>query len=79
VLGDWIGVVANADHASLGQVFFDTGSHYVPSLLVGWATVLGAGSCFPATRRSDHAPFWDYGYPALLVTDTRSPRELGTR
>jgi hypothetical protein len=21
-------------------------------------------------RRSDHAPFWDYGYPAILVTDT---------
>jgi hypothetical protein len=24
----------------------------------------------PETRLSDHAPFWDRGYPALLITDT---------
>ncbi len=28
------------------------------------------GLAIPATRRSDHASFWDCGYPALMVTDT---------
>lgn len=28
------------------------------------------GTLLPATRLSDHSPFWDAGYPALLVTDT---------
>ncbi|NEP22928.1 M28 family peptidase, partial [Moorena sp. SIO3I6] len=28
------------------------------------------GVIVPQTRLSDHAPFWDQGYPALMVTDT---------
>jgi hypothetical protein len=24
----------------------------------------------PDTRRSDHAPFWDNGYRAIMLTDT---------
>ncbi len=28
------------------------------------------GLVFPATRLSDHSPFWDEGFPALLITDT---------
>jgi len=28
------------------------------------------GWIVPETRLSDHSPFWDKGYPALLVTDT---------
>jgi aminopeptidase YwaD len=24
----------------------------------------------PQTRRSDHSPFWDRGYRAMMVTDT---------
>jgi hypothetical protein len=28
----------------------------------------------PDTRRSDHAPFWDAGYKALMVTDTANMR-----
>ncbi|MGF1512680.1 MAG: M28 family peptidase [Elainellaceae cyanobacterium] len=34
-------------------------------LLAGWR-----GQVVPASRRSDHVPFWDLGYPALMVTDT---------
>jgi Zn-dependent M28 family amino/carboxypeptidase len=37
-------------------------SHWLP---VGWR-----GALVPASRRSDHAPFWDEGYRAILVTDT---------
>ncbi len=32
------------------------------------------GKLVPDTRRSDHAPFWDRGYPAILVTDTANLR-----
>ena len=28
------------------------------------------GRVLPATRLSDHASFWDAGWPALMVTDT---------
>ena len=32
------------------------------------------GRPLPATRRSDHAPFWDEGYNAIMVTDTADLR-----
>ena len=28
------------------------------------------GRTIPAVRLSDHSPFWDAGYNALMVTDT---------
>ena len=28
----------------------------------------------PDTRRSDHASFWDLGFPAIMVTDTANMR-----
>jgi hypothetical protein len=28
------------------------------------------GLAIPATRLSDHAPFWDAGYKAMMITDT---------
>ncbi len=39
-----------------------------------WLPVINKGKQIPATRRSDHAPFWDAGYPAILVTDTADLR-----
>ncbi|MBI4373136.1 MAG: M20/M25/M40 family metallo-hydrolase [Candidatus Omnitrophica bacterium] len=38
------------------------------------------GIFLPAVRWSDHSPFWDAGYPALLITDTsffRNPHYHG--
>lgn len=32
------------------------------------------GNLVPDTRRSDHAPFWDAGYGAVMVTDTANLR-----
>jgi Zn-dependent M28 family amino/carboxypeptidase len=28
------------------------------------------GLLLPQTRFSDHAPFWDAGFPAVMITDT---------
>ena len=35
-----------------------------------WLPVPNRGAALPATRMSDHAPFWDCDYPAMMVTDT---------
>lgn len=35
-----------------------------------WLPIVQQGHLVPATRLSDHAPFWDVGYPALMLTDT---------
>jgi len=35
-----------------------------------WLPVPNRGAAIPATRLSDHAPFWDCGYRAMMVTDT---------
>lgn len=39
-----------------------------------WLPVPLKGMPLPTTRRSDHAPFWDYGCPALMITDTADLR-----
>jgi len=35
-----------------------------------WLPVPNRGLIVPQTRLSDHASFWDLGYPAMMVTDT---------
>lgn len=39
-----------------------------------WLPMVNRGMPLPATRRSDHAPFWDAGYNAIMVTDTADLR-----
>ena len=39
-----------------------------------WLPVPNRGLLVPDTRRSDHAPFWDNGDPAIMVTDTANMR-----
>ncbi|MBF2074778.1 MAG: M20/M25/M40 family metallo-hydrolase [Synechococcales cyanobacterium C42_A2020_086] len=39
-----------------------------------WLPAGQRGQIVPDTRRSDHAPFWDQGYRALMVTDTANLR-----
>ncbi|MGB3512226.1 MAG: M28 family peptidase [Microcoleaceae cyanobacterium] len=39
-----------------------------------WLPVPNRGLIVPDTRRSDHAPFWDRGYKAMMVTDTANMR-----
>ncbi len=66
--GDFIALVGNL--RTLGDLFrlrntirkSGTPSELLP--------VPNKGKIVPATRRSDHAPFWDAGYPAMMVTDT---------
>jgi Zn-dependent M28 family amino/carboxypeptidase len=39
-------------------------------VLSEWLPVPNRGVMVPQTRCSDHASFWDKGYPAMMVTDT---------
>ncbi|HEY9626412.1 MAG TPA: M28 family peptidase [Coleofasciculaceae cyanobacterium] len=39
-----------------------------------WLAAGRRGLMVPDSRRSDHAPFWDAGYPALMVTDMANLR-----
>jgi len=66
--GDFIALIGNLrtlpDLLRLRNSFRQSGtkSEFLP--------VVNQGKIFPPTRQSDHAPFWDAGYPAIMVTDT---------
>ena len=67
--GDFIGVVGNWRSATMLRRIA-LSMRQVRGLPVETLTVLGNGFLVPQVRLSDHSPFWDLGYPALLVTDT---------
>jgi hypothetical protein len=67
--GDFIGVIGNWSSGRLLRKFARE-MRKVPGLPVETLSVPGNGGFIPAVRLSDHSPFWDAGYPALMVTDT---------
>jgi Zn-dependent M28 family amino/carboxypeptidase len=77
--GDFIGVIGNWNSASLLRRFARQ-MRQVRGLPVETLSVPGNGGLIPAVRLSDHSPFWDAGYPALMITDTsffRNPHYHG--
>lgn len=68
--GDFIAVVGNEPSAQLAQSLAEGMKQNVPSLKVETLVVPGTGENFSEVRLSDHAPFWDAGIPAVMVTDT---------
>jgi Zn-dependent M28 family amino/carboxypeptidase len=68
-LGNYLGLAANRHSHQLLQDIANA-MRTVPDLPVETMILPGNGWVFPESRLSDHAPFWDRGYPALLVTDT---------
>ncbi len=77
--GDFIGIIGNWRSAALLKSFAGA-MRQIAGLPVETLTVLGNGFLVPQVRLSDHAPFWDLGYPALLLTDTafmRNPHYHG--
>lgn len=73
-MGNFLGVVGNPEAAELKKRFERAAGRYVPDLPLIGLLVPDAGHVFPDTRRSDHSPFWDAGYPALMMTDTANFR-----
>ena len=80
-VGDFIAVVGNENSRELVEGFARSIDRYRLPLPYELFVVPGAGEVLPDTRRSDHAPFWDNGYKAVMVTDTtnfRNPNYHGS-
>jgi aminopeptidase YwaD len=69
-VGDFIGLVGNRKAGGIMDAFQTAASKHVPRLKVVTHRVLMRGLFLIHTRFSDHAPFWDAGYPAVMITDT---------
>lgn len=73
-VGDFLGVIGNEASRDLVTAIMSCRSATVPSLKMIPLTVPGRGELLPDTRRSDHAAFWDQGFPAIMLTDTANFR-----
>jgi len=69
-VGDFLAIVGNTASAALAAAVEGAARERVPDLKTVALTVPGNGELLPDTRRSDHAAFWHYGYPAVMLTDT---------
>ena len=68
-VGDFIAVVGNQNSGPLIEHFV-TAFNSVNSLPVESLQVPDNGLPLAPTRLSDHSPFWDAGFSALMITDT---------
>lgn len=68
-VGNFIGVVGNDRSRALLEAFV-RGMKTTSDLPVEFLVVPDNGESIPESRLSDHAPFWEAGYRALMVTDT---------
>jgi Zn-dependent M28 family amino/carboxypeptidase len=74
--GDFIALVANQASAAVSRTMVEAINRHGIPLPHLELVVPGNGELVPDTRRSDHAPFWDQGFPAIMITDStnfRSP------
>jgi hypothetical protein len=74
--GNFVAVVGNERSKELIDAFVRAVKRYRCDLPHVVLAVPGNGELLPDSRRSDHAPFWDEGFRAVMVTDTtnfRSP------
>jgi Zn-dependent M28 family amino/carboxypeptidase len=77
--GDFIGVIGNWNSSAFLNKFARQ-MRQVQGLPVETLSVPGNGTLLPEVRLSDHSPFWDHGYAALMITDTaflRNPHYHG--
>jgi len=73
-VGDFLAIVGNSASASLANAFKRAAAREARELKTISLVVPAKGERLPDTRRSDHAAFWHYGYPALMLTDTANFR-----
>ena len=73
-VGDFLAIVGNTASAGLANAVETAANQQVPDLKTVSLLVPGNGEMLPDTRRSDHAAFWHYGYPADMLTDTANFR-----
>ncbi len=72
--GDFLAIVGNEASRSLVNQLEQEAQRQAAPLKTLSLVVPGRGEAMPHTRRSDHASFWDAGYPAVVLTDTANFR-----
>jgi aminopeptidase YwaD len=75
-VGDFLAIVGNTASAALVAAVENAAKERVRDLKTIALMVPGNGELLPDTRRSDHAAFWHYGYPAVMLTDTANFHNL---
>ncbi len=70
-VGDFLALLANRHSNAIGEALLDLAASYVPGFpVVALKMYLGIERLIKDLHRSDHAPFWEAGIPALMWTDT---------
>ena len=72
--GDFLAIVGNEASRPLVDQLEQEAQRSAAKLKSLSLVVPGRGEAMPHTRRSDHASFWDVGYPAVMLTDTANFR-----
>ncbi len=70
----FLAIVGNEAARSLVRQLEQEAQRHEAKLKTLSLVVPGRGETMPHTRRSDHASFWDAGYPAVVLTDTANFR-----
>jgi Zn-dependent M28 family amino/carboxypeptidase len=66
--GDFIALVGNL--TAIPDLLFLSRHMRATGVPCQWLPAIDGGKLIAVTRFSDHAPFWDRGYRAMMVTDT---------
>jgi hypothetical protein len=69
-VGDFIAIIGNERSKQLLEKVRSTFKTQVPDLPSEFLIVSGNGEGMEEVRLSDHSPFWDHGFQALMITDT---------
>ncbi len=72
--GNFLSIIGNDASQGLMATIARNAQAINPPLPVVTLAVTASGEQLPDVRRSDHAAFWDHGYPAVMLTDTANFR-----
>jgi Zn-dependent M28 family amino/carboxypeptidase len=73
-VGNFLGIIGNEASRNLVATVEGSARRFSSQLPTLALTVPSRGETLPDVRRSDHAAFWDEGYPAVMLTDTANFR-----
>lgn len=70
-VGNFLALLANGPSNAMAEELLGLAARYIPDTPVAALKVyLGLEKAFDHLNRSDHAPFWNAGIPAIMWTDT---------
>jgi Zn-dependent M28 family amino/carboxypeptidase len=72
--GNFLGIIGNDASRQFLEAVENGVRRAVPAIPTVALAVPGCGEALSDVRRSDHAAFWDHGFPAVMVTDTANFR-----